>query len=473
MKFFLNETWQSRSESIEIVNPFDGSVVDTVPVATAADVELALQTAVAGAAIMKEVSGYERSVILRKAAELMHARSEELARTISLEVGKTLNEARSEVDRSIQTIELSGEEAKRLGGELLPLDGGKGTAGKLGFTLRVPCGVVVAISPFNFPLNLVCHKVGPALAGGNAVILKPASNTPLVALKLTEILLAAGLPPLAISCLTGDGRMIGNLLCADRRVRKITFTGSQAVGEHICRIAGIKRVTMELGSNCPMIVLPDADLEKVAAATVASGYANAGQVCISAQRMIVVGEIYDEVIARLQPRISAIKAGNQLETGTQMGPMVRAAEAERVLGWVQEAVQAGARVVCGGTREGSLVQPTLVAGATPDMKICREELFGPAVAVLRARDAAEAIRLANDSRYGLSAAVFTQDVDLALRFAREIHSGNVHINGGPLWRTDLMPYGGLKDSGLGKEGPKYAVEEMTEMKAVVIHSTKS
>lgn len=471
MKFFLNGQWQSRSEVIEVINPYDGAVIDTVPVATSADVESALEAAVAGAAIMREVPGYERFRILRRAADLMLARSDDLARTISLEVGKTLAEARVEVERSTQTIELSGEEAKRLGGEVLPLDGAKGAAGRIGFTMRVPCGVVVAIAPFNFPLNLVCHKVGPALAGGNAVILKPASNTPLVAMKLVEILLEAGLPPLALSCLTGSGSTVGRALCADPRVRKITFTGSQKVGEEICRVAGLKRVTMELGSNCPVVALPDADLEKVAAAVAAGGFANAGQVCISAQRLIVVDTIHDALVERLRPRIEAIKAGNQLEAGVQMGPMVREAEAERVVSWIDEAVRAGARVVCGGGRQGTLVQPTLVAGASADMKICREELFGPAVALLRARDPEDAIRQANDTRFGLSAAVYTQDVDAAMRFARQVHSGNVHINGGPHWRADLMPYGGLKDSGMGKEGPKYAIAEMTELKMVVIHTS--
>ena len=469
MKFYLAGSWQDRDQKIEVTNPFDGSVIDTVPVANPDDVESALAAAVKGAEAMAALPGYDRYTILRRAADLMRGRAEVLATILSTEEGKTLDESRVEVDRSIQTIELSSEEAKRISGEVLPLDGGKGVSGKLGFTFRVPCGVVAAITPFNFPLNLVCHKVGPALAAGNSVILKPASDTPLVALKFVEILLEAGLPPLAISCITGSGSTVGNAICTDPRVRKISFTGSKEVGEHICKVAGLKRVTMELGSNSPLVVLPDADMEKVKAATVSNGYANAGQVCISAQRLIVLEEIHDDVIDCIMPAVESIACGNQLTDGTQMGPMVRSSDAERVHGWIHEAIDEGATLVCGGERDGAAVQPTLLDNATADMKVCRDEIFGPAVAVLRAATLDDAIRMANDTNYGLSAGVFTRDIDAAMQFAKQVHSGNIHINWGPMWRTDIMPYGGLKDSGLGKEGPRYAIEEMTELKTVVIH----
>ncbi len=470
MKFYLAGEWQERDNTITVSNPFSGEVVDTVPVASSADVEQALTSAVEGAATMAAVHAYDRYVILRRTADLMRERADDLARTISMEEGKTLAESIGEVDRSAQTMELSSEEAKRLGGEFLPLDGGKGTEGKMGFTLRVPCGVIAAITPFNFPLNLVCHKVGPALAAGNSVVLKPASDTPLVALKLVEILLEAGVPSLAINCITGSGPTVGSAICADPRVRKISFTGSQEVGEQICKVAGLKRVTMELGSNSPLIVMPDADMEMVTKATLACGYANAGQVCISAQRLIVLDEVHDELIGTLKPGVEAISAGDQMSDATQMGPMVRTQDAERVHTWISEAVSAGAQLVCGGDRDGAVIQPALLDRATPDMKVVREEVFGPAVAVLRASNIDDAIRMANDTNYGLSAGVFTQNIDTAMKFARHIYSGNIHINWGPMWRTDLMPYGGLKDSGLGKEGPKYAIEEMTEMKTVVIHT---
>ena len=470
MKLYFNGAWRGRDESIEVINPFDGQIVETVPRATAQDVEEAIESTKRGAEEMKSLSGYERFEILNRATALLRQRADEMARTLSMEEGKTLGEALFEVDRAAQTLELSGEEAKRLSGEVLPLDGGKGVKNKLGFTLRIPCGVVAAIAPFNFPLNLVCHKVGPAVAAGNSVILKPASDTPLVSLKLVEILLEAGLPPLGISCLTGSGSLVGEKICSDPRIRKISFTGSKEVGERICAIAGIKKVTMELGSNCPLVVLPDADLDEVANAAVSSAYTNAGQVCISAQRLIVVDSVREELIETMKPKVESLKAGDQLREETGIGPMVRESEAYRVEKWIQEAVGDGARVVCGGERDGAVMQPTLLDGATTDMRVCREELFGPAVSVMSISGVDEAIRLANDTEFGLSAGLFTKDIDAAVRFAREVDSGNIHINWGPLWRTDGMPYGGLKGSGIGKEGPKYAIDEMTEMKSVVIHS---
>ncbi len=469
MKMFVAGQWVDKSEKIEVRNPFDDTVIDTVPKADAADVERAIASAVQGAAVMRAMPGYERFQILRKAAALMRERQQDLGRTISREEGKILAEGVFEASRSSETIEISGEEAKRLSGEVLPLDGAPGGANKFGFTLRVPCGVVVAITPFNFPLNLVCHKMGPALAAGNAVILKPATDTPLSALAMVQILLEAGLPPLAINCLTGSGGAMGDALCSDSRVRKISFTGSRDVGEHICKVAGIKRVTMELGSNSPLIVMPDADLKKVAEATVATGFSNAGQVCISAQRVIALEGVYGDLLSELQPRVEALTTGNQLDQGTKMGPMIRERDAVRVNEWVQEAVAGGARLLTGGGRTGSMHEPTLLADVSPAMRISCEELFGPAVAVTRVRTIEEAIALANDTPYGLSAAIFTQSLEWAMKFARQIDSGNIHINWGPQWRADLMPYGGLKDSGLGKEGPKYAIHEMTETKTVIMH----
>jgi glyceraldehyde-3-phosphate dehydrogenase (NADP+) len=469
MRIYFAGQWHDRNHKIEVKNPYDGSVVDTVPVASAADVDAAIAGAVAGAAVMRKMPGYDRFQILRKAADMMLARQQELGKLISLEEGKPLAEGVFEVTRAAETMELSAEEAKRLSGEVLPLDGAPGGAGKLGFTLRVPCGVVVAITPFNFPLNLVCHKVGPALAAGNSVIIKPASDTPLSALKLVEILLECGLPAEAIACLTGSGGELGKLLCGDERVRKISFTGSVEVGKQIVEIAGLKRVTMELGSNSPLIVLADADLNKVADAVVATGYGNAGQVCISTQRVIAEERVYGDLLAALRPRVEGIAAGDPLKAGTKMGPMIRERDAVRVGEWIDEAARQGARVVCGGSRQGSLLAPTLVADVQPSMRIAQDELFGPAVGVFKAPSVGEAIALANSSRFGLSAGIFTQDIDAALRFAREVDSGNLHINWGPAWRADLIPYGGLKDSGFGKEGPRYAIHEMTEMKTVIIH----
>src|SRR5579863_3589147 len=296
MRMFLCGEWQDRPERISVTNPFNGTVVDTVPRATAADVDKALATLSAGAVRMKNMPAYDRSRILRRAAQIMLARERELGHTISSEEGKILAEGVFEASRARETIDVSADEAKRLDSEVVPLDAAPGAVNKFGFTLRVPCGIVAAITPFNFPLNLVAHKVGPAIAAGNAVIIKPASDTPLSALKLVEILLEAGMPAEAIACLTGGGSEIGNAICTDKRVRKISFTGSFEVGEAICKMAGVKKVTMELGSNAPVIVMDDADLDKAATMVAASGYANAGQVCISAQRILTAGKHYGDFL---------------------------------------------------------------------------------------------------------------------------------------------------------------------------------
>jgi acyl-CoA reductase-like NAD-dependent aldehyde dehydrogenase len=469
MKMYVGGEWIDKRQTIPVTNPYDGSTVDTVPKADRDDVERALATAARGALAMRRLTGYQRAQILRKAADLITQRAEDFARTITLEEGKILAESRIEAARAAEILALSAEEAKRLSGEVVPLDGAPGVSSQFGFTIRVPCGVVVGISPFNFPLHLVTHKVGPALAGGNSVILKPATDTPLSALKLTQVLLDAGVPPEGIQCITGAGGEVGEALCADPRVRKITFTGSRDVGERICKVAGLKKVTMELGSNSPVIVMPDADMEKVATAVAATGYANAGQVCISAQRIIPLAPVYGDLLDALRPKVAAITTGNPLQEGVKMGPMVREADARRVEAWVREAVEGGARLVIGGERKGAIFTPTVLADVKPEMRVSRSELFGPAVAVTPAGTIDEAIALANDTNYGLSAGVFTRNLDWAIRFAREVESGNIHINWGPQWRVDLMPYGGLKESGFGKEGPKYAVEEMTELKMVVMH----
>ncbi len=469
MKMFVAGRWIDKPKVIEVKNPFNDELIDTVPRGSAADLDQALDFADKGAKVMAQLSGYEKWKILRKSADLIAARTEEFGQVISREEGKIIAEGRGEAARAVETLMGSAEEAKRLHGETVPLDGDPSGSKKLGFTLRVPCGVVAAISPFNFPLNLVCHKVGPALAAGNSVIIKPATDTPLSALKLTEVLLEAGLPPEGIQCITGSGGEIGDALVSDRRVRKITFTGSRDVGDRICRVAGIKKVTMELGSNCPLIVMPDADLEKVASAVASTGYANAGQVCISTQRVITAGKVYGDLLSVLNPKIANLTTGDQLLEQTKVGPMVREDDAARVEQWVREAVAEGARVTAGGDRQGAVYAPTVVADVKPEMKISAEELFGPAVAVTPFESIEEAIELANGTVYGLSAGIFTENLDWAMKFAQQVESGNLHINWGPQWRADLMPYGGLKESGFGKEGPGYAVEEMTELKMVVFH----
>ncbi|QDU64374.1 Succinate-semialdehyde dehydrogenase [NADP(+)] GabD [Planctomycetes bacterium Pan216] len=457
------------NEHIEVTNPFDGSVVDVIPKGTPKDVERALSIAEAGAVRLRKTTAYERYEWLQKSAQLLEERRDDFARTISLEEGKTLGESLAEVSRSVETLVLSAEEAKRLCGEAVPLEGASGGKGRFGFTIRVPCGIVVAISPFNFPLNLVAHKLGPAIAGGNSVILKPASDTPLSGIKLVELMLEAGVPSDALQCITGSGGTLSDPLCGDRRVRKISFTGSFEVGDKICRVAGMKKVTMELGSNSPLIVMDDADLEKVIAATLVTGYGNAGQVCISTQRVLVDRRVYADYLDGLKAGVEGIVTGNPLLEETKMGPMIRQRDAERVTEWLSEAVTQGGELLTGSERDGAMVKPAIIAGMKTDMKLFRDELFGPAVGVMPFDDIDEAIAAANDTRFGLSAGIFTENIGRAMKFAQEVDAGTLQINWGPAWRVDLMPYGGLKDSGMGKEGPSYAIREMTEEKMVVMH----
>jgi glyceraldehyde-3-phosphate dehydrogenase (NADP+) len=469
MRMYIGGEWVDKPEKMAVRNKYDGVEIDTVPLADVEDVDRAIASAVRGAEVMRKMSPYDRYHVLRRASDLLAQRQEEFGRTITTEEGKVLSEGLLEASRTVETLAWSAEEAKRIHGETIPVEAAPGGADKFSFTIRVPCGVVAAITPFNFPLNLVMHKVGPALAAGNAVIVKPASDTPLSALKLVELLLEAGLPAEAIQCVTGPGAKLGGAISTDPRVRKISFTGSLDVGEQICRLAGIKKVTMELGSNCPVVVMRDADLDEAVRGVVATGYANAGQVCLSAQRILVDSKVYADYLDLLKPKVEEIVPGDPLAPGARMGPLIRESDAVRVNQWIQEALDGGARLITGGGRRGVLHDATVVADVHPDMAISRKELFGPAVAVTPFHDIDEAITLANDTVYGLGAGIFTNNIDWALRFAREVDSGNLHINWGSMWRADLMPYGGLKSSGMGKEGPRYAVEEMTELKAVVFH----
>lgn len=470
MKMFVAGEWTDGSNQEQIRNPYSGDVVDEVPVADAADAESALDTAVEGARLQRTMTAYDRQAILLKAAALADERVDSLARTISAESGKTLGEATTEASRGGEILRLSAFEGSQLYGESLPLDAHKGAGlSKLGLTLRQPCGVVVAITPFNFPLLLVLHKIGPALAAGNSVVLKPARATPLTALLLAEILLEAGLPPQAMSVLPGPGRDLGHVLCSDPRVRKISFTGSTAIGERITQLAGVKRLSLELGASCPVVVLPDADIEFAASAVAVGGYSNAGQICISVQRVIVDRSVTADFLDALDEKVAEMRTGDPLNEATTLGSLITEKEAERVHASIQQAATDGATVLRGGERDGAVLQPAIVTGVHPDSPFSQDELFGPAVAVTSAGTIDEAVALANSTRYGLAAGIFTRDVSSAIRFVRDADVGNVHVNWSPLWRADLMPYGGLKGSGVGKEGPRAAVAEMTEQKTVVLH----
>jgi acyl-CoA reductase-like NAD-dependent aldehyde dehydrogenase len=454
----------------EVRSPYDGSVVGVVPTAGLDDVELALQAAEHGAATWRGTPAHERMRILLKAAQLADERTPQIAATISAENGKTITEATVEAGRSGDLIRLSAFEGTQLYGDTLPLDANKGTGfDKLGFTIRQPVGVVVAITPFNFPSLLVLHKVGPALAAGNAVILKPARTTPLTALALAECFVDAGLPEGVLSVLTGPGGSLGDVLVSDPRVRKVSFTGSTGIGERIAARAGVKKLSLELGASCPVVIMPDADLELASSAVAIGGFANAGQVCISVQRVIAHPAINDDFLDALVPKVKAIQTGNPSAANTSMGTLITTAEAERVEESIAAAAKTGARILTGGERDGAVVQPAVVADVDPSSPFSQDELFGPAVAVSAAQDWNAAIAQANGTAFGLAAGIFTSDLAGAIQGIREIDAGNIHINWTPLWRADLMPYGGLKGSGIGKEGPRTAVAEMTDEKTVVLH----
>ena len=454
----------------DIKSPFDGSVVGQAPVATIADVDNAITKAVSGADLWRHTPAHIRSAILLKAATLADERSEEIAQIISGENGKSLLEARGEASRSGEIIRLAAFEGSQLYGSTLPLDANKGTGlEKLGFTIRQPVGVVVAISPFNYPALLVLHKIAPALAVGNSVLLKPARSTPLTAIALAKCFSDAGLPEGVLQVITGSGAELGSALVKDPRVRKVSFTGSTSTGTQISNVAGVKKLSLELGSSCPVVVLDDADIDYATDAIALGGYINAGQVCISVQRVIVDEKIMSNFLDALKPKVEAIKVGNPKSDDTKVGTLINEAEAIRVENSINQAVSDGAVLLTGGARDKTIIKPAIVCGVNPNSAFAQDELFGPAIAVSSANGIKEAITLANSTVYGLGAGVFTKNVDVAIQSAREIDAGIIHINWTPLWRADLMPYGGLKSSGVGKEGVRSTVTEMTEEKTIILH----
>ena len=466
---FIAGDWRPGRQHLEIRSPYSGEVVGSVAVAEPQDIEDALSAAERGARTMSQMPAWKRSAILHRAADIVESKIQELAITISREEGKPLSEAIAEASRVPPLLRLSAEEALRIIGEVLPMDAVDFGVGRLGLTLIEPSGVVAAITPFNYPARLVVFKVGPALAAGNAVVLKPASATPLTAIFLVECLLEAELPPIAIQCVAGPGATVGSAICSDKRVRKISFTGSKDVGEQITRIAGLKRITCELGSNVAVVVLDDADIGEAAKAVGRDGFVNAGQVCIAAQRVIVTEKIADDFTNQLVEQVEKLTPGDPLHPSTTIGPVISQGEAQRVMAWIAEARTAGGRILKGGDRLGALITPTIIADPPEDSKVWREELFGPAVAIRSVEDAQAALQSANNTSYGLAASVFTKDIDRALTFARGLRAGVVHINHGPVWRADFMPYGGYGDSGFGKEGVRYSIQELTETKMVVVH----
>lgn len=458
--------WVETGEWNEIRSPYDDSLVGRVARGGAAEIEQALDAA--EVAMREPLAAHVRASILDRVAHLLEERSDEAARTICAEAGKPLKAARVEVSRAVSTFTMAAVEARTLSGDVVPMDASLAGAGKIAFTMRQPIGIVGAISPFNFPLNLVAHKIAPALAAGCAVVLKPASQTPLSALLLAELELEAGLPPGWINVVSGPAGVIGDALVADERVKLITFTGSAVVGWKLRERAARKRVNLELGNATPVIVSGDADLEDAAARLAANAFSFAGQSCISVQRIYIERSAYDAFLEHFLPRVEALKVGDPLDEDTDVGPVISPSERDRVGMWIDEARAAGADVLTGGTLEGELLRPTVIASAPPTAKVSCEEVFGPVCTVTPYESLDQAIELANGTPFGLQAGVFASDVKVALRAARELEFGGVTINEAPTFRADQMPYGGVKDSGNTREGPAYAVREMTEERLVVL-----
>ena len=465
-KLLIDGEWIETGAWLEVHSPYDGSLVGRVAKGGTAEARRAVDAA--ERAMAEPLPAHERAAILDRTARLVDERAEEIARTISAEAGKPMKAARIEVARAQSTFTMAAVEARTLTGDVVPMDASPAGSGKLALTLRVPIGVVGAISPFNFPFNLVAHKVAPALAAGCAVVLKPASQTPLSALLLAELETDAGLPPGWLNVVCGPASEIGDVLVDDERVALITFTGSAGVGWKLRERAPRKRVNLELGNATPVIVAADADLEDVATRLAAHAFSFAGQSCISVQRIYVERSAYDRFLELFLPRVEALVVGDPADDATDVGPVISSGERDRVLEWIAEARGLGARVLAGGELDGELIRPTVVADAPADSKVACEEVFGPLCAVFAYDSLDEAIALANGTRYGLQAGIFTSDVKAALRAARELEFGGVTVNEAPTFRADQMPYGGVKDSGNTREGPAYAIREMTEERLVVL-----
>ncbi len=459
--------WKEKTEVLEVLNKYTQNVEAAIARSEKKDVDEAVEGA--KEAYKETFSAYDRYLVLTNAARLLLEKKEEFARVLVAEVGKPIRDSRVEVERAAQTLEISAEEAKRIHGEGVPVESAPGSENRMAFTLRVSVGVIAAITPFNVPLNLVCHKIGPALAAGNAVVLKPAEVTPLCALMLAEVFKEAGLPDGRLQVITGDGAEVGGWLLENQDVKMFTFTGSPRVGEIIRQKAGLRKVSLELGNNSATIVHKDADLDKAAALIANKSFNNAGQVCISVQRVYVHQDVKTPFIQLLKDKTEQLQTGDPLDETTDIGPMIRQAEAERVEEWVNEAVADGATLVTGGRRNGAFYEPTILSDVKRDMKVCKQEVFGPVVGIDTYATIDEVIEQVNDSDYGLQAGLFTNDLAFAMKAAKEVEVGGLIVNDASAYRVDHMPYGGVKKSGTGKEGPRYAIEEMTEERIIVLN----
>ncbi|HXP70931.1 MAG TPA: aldehyde dehydrogenase family protein [Candidatus Dormibacteraeota bacterium] len=465
---FVNGTWLNEGETSEIRSPYDHSVVGEVHLGTASHAEAAVRAAQRAFETTKKSPGYERKRILNAISEGIRARHEEFSQVMCLEAGKPIKTARVEVDRAIFTFAVAAEEATRIGGEWLPLDWQSSTAGRAGIVRRFPVGPILAITPFNFPLNLVAHKVAPAIAAGCTIILKPAPQTPFSSLLLAEVVASAGLTAGAFNVLP-LANDVAEKLVSDDRLKMLTFTGSAKVGWALKQKAGKKKVTLELGGNAGVIVHSDADVAYAADRCVAGGFSYSGQTCISVQRIYVQRAVYDNFLSRFVAGVKKLRMGNPVDDSTDVGPLINEGAARRTEEWIGEAAASGAKIETGGKREGSMVVPTVLTHTRPDMKVSCEEVFAPVVLVEPYDNFADAIRHVNDSPNGLQAGVFTRDVKLLFTAFDELEVGGVISGDTSSFRIDHMPYGGVKDSGLGREGLRYAIEEMTEPRLLVLN----
>ena len=472
MSMYLAGEWVEGEREIDVCDPQDNSLIATVPAATAEDVKRAIELAKEGKEIAANMPVHQRIAVLHRAADYIKEHDELFATTIAREGSKTIREARKEVRRCIETIRISAEEARRIHGETIPFDQMPGSENRIGYYYRFPIGIIAAITPFNDPLNLVAHKVGPAIASGNAIIVKPATVTPLSALLLGQAFHEAGLPPKVLSVITGYSSEIGDVLLTDPAIRMVSFTGGVDAGKMIAEKAGLKKIGMELGSNSPVIVLRDADIEDAVENTVSGAFWAAGQNCLGVQRVYIEKEIFDVFTHAFVTRTREYVVGDKLSEATDMGPLITEKEAMRVEQWVNEAVSKGAKLLCGGKRRGVFYEPTVVTDVPKNCKLYHEEIFGPVVCLYPVANLEEAIEKANDVRYGLQAGIFTRDLPKAFQAVHRLDVGGVMVNDSSDYRIDGMPFGGVKDSGLGREGIRFAIQEMTEPKVVCFRVAK-
>ena len=466
-KLLIAGEWVDGTSSERLTDKYTGKVYAEMAVASSDQIAGAVAGTVA-AQLASTLSPYERFKILSAAARIIESRLGFLVDLMRSEAGFTRADGENEVRRCVQTLELSGEEAKRLVGDLVPMEAGDGVKNRIGFTMRVPRGVVCVITPFNSPLNVVAHKVGPALAGGNGVVIKPSEFTPLSAVELVRALIDAGLPPGLLALVHGDGATVGRQLLADQRIAFYAFTGSTRVGKEIQRAAGLRRTQLELGSIASTIVCQDANVELAIPKILNAGFRKAGQVCTSVQRLYVDRKVAPEFVPRLLQAARAMKFGDPADPSVVIGPMISVHHAQRALAWVQEAVSGGARILLGGTCEGATMAPTVLTDVTEQMKVVCEEIFAPVISIVEVDGIEEAVARANASPFGLSVGLFTSDLHTAFAAGRALRFGGIHVNEASSARVDAMPFGGVKDSGFGWEGPAYGIREMTEERLMTI-----